>query len=249
MIAGLPAWHVDVEGCTNFRDAGGWELVDGGRMRTRRLYRSDGPLRVGTVGRQAVADLGVGLVVDLRQHSQHVRTPGFLGPQHTAHVPLVDRVIDTDEPPPLDDPADFTDLYDGMLDASREPVARALDLVADAVVDGPVLVHCSYGKDRAGLVTALIQAAIGVTPESIVADYARSDEPARRRYEWMLHEPRAGDVDLGSLPAALFRAHPESMSLLLDRMVERHGSLSGWVDAFPIRPDTVPRLRDGLVDA
>ena len=40
-----PDWHVDVEGCVNFRDAGGWELDDGRRMRSRHLYRSDDPVQ------------------------------------------------------------------------------------------------------------------------------------------------------------------------------------------------------------
>lgn len=242
--------HIDVEGCTNFRDAGGWPTIDGGRMATGKLYRSDGPLRVTEQGRQTVWELGVRFVVDLRQHNQVVRTDGFLPPENTEHVSLVDQVIDTDAPPPLDAPADFADLYDGMLDASREQMAAALDHIADHLANpvdgGSVLVHCSFGKDRAGLVTALIQAAVGVTPESIVSDYARSDEPALRRHDWMLNEPWPGDVDLRTVPLALFRAYAETMEILLDRLTRRHGSLANWVATFPVRPDTIERIRDGL---
>jgi protein-tyrosine phosphatase len=246
--SGLGGGHVTVEGCTNFRDAGGWPTTDGRRMRTGRLYRSDGPLRVSRRGRDAIWNLGVRLVVDLRQDNQAERTPGFLPPEHTARVPLVDRVIDTDAPPPLERPADFADLYEGMLDASRDQFGRVLGEVADRIGDAPVLVHCSYGKDRAGLVTALIQAAVGVTPASIVTDYARSDEPSRRRHEWMLAEPWPGDVDLTTIPVALFRAHAETMEILLDRLVARHGSLDDWVASFEIRPGTLDRLRSELID-
>ncbi len=185
-------------------------------------------------------------MVDLRQHSQFVRTAGFLPPENTAHVQLVDQVIDTDAPPPLESAADFADLYDGMLDASREPMASALDQIADQITTTPVLVHCSFGKDRAGLLTALVQAAIGVTRESIVVDYARSDGPALRRYDWMLREPWPGDVDLHTVPTAIFRAHAETMEILLERLVERHGSLAAWVDTFPVHPDTIERLGYGL---
>lgn len=243
----LPPWHVDVEGCTNFRDAGGWPTVDGGRMVEGRLYRSDGPLRVTDAGRRRIESLGVGQVVDLRQQSQFERTPGFLPPAKTAHVPLVDRVIDNDAPPPLDEPADFAELYDGMLAASREQIARAVDVLARAIIGGPALVHCSYGKDRAGLVVAIVQAAVGVRPDSIVEDYARSDEPVKRRHDWMLREPWPGDVDLHTVPVALFRAHAETMSILLDRLVQRHGSLDAWVESFPFEPDTLGGLRDVLV--
>ena len=76
-IVDLPAWHLDVEGCTNFRDAGGWATTDGGRMRTGLLYRSDDPIRLTASGRAVVESLGLRLVVDLRQRAQFERGPGF----------------------------------------------------------------------------------------------------------------------------------------------------------------------------
>ena len=243
-----PDWHVDVEGCVNFRDAGGWELDDGRRMRSRHLYRSDDPVRLTARGRNAVRSLGIGFVVDLRQRAQAARGAGFLPIEQTARIPLVDRVIDPDAPPSLLSPIDLADLYDEMLDRSRQSIADVLDHVAAHVAAGPVLVHCAYGKDRAGLVTALVQSAIGVPAESIVVDYARSHEPSTRRRAWMLREPLPGDPDLSMMPGLLFSAPPTSMRMLLDRMVERHGSLDEWPSSLPIKPDTVARLRDGLVE-
>jgi protein-tyrosine phosphatase len=109
-------------------------------------------------------------------------------------------------------------------------------------------VHCAYGKDRSGLVAALVQAAVGVPVDSIVVDYVRSHEPAKRRRAWMLREPLPGDADVAGLPDLLFSAHPASMRALLDRALERHGSFDAWVASFPVRADTVARLRDGLVE-
>lgn len=239
---------IDVEGCLNFRDAGGWPLQSGQRMRTDRLYRSDGPARVTDVGRRTVESMGVVLAVDLRQHAQFAHSPGFLPPERTAHVSLVDRLIDNDAPPPLERPADFADLYDAMLVASREPLARAVDLIADALGRGPVLVHCSFGKDRAGLISAVIQAAIGVDTCSIVEDYGRSDEPSRRRMEWMEREPWPGDLDLATVPREIFRAHAEAMSILLERLSDRHGSLALWLETFPFEEGTLERLREALIE-
>jgi protein-tyrosine phosphatase len=245
----LPGWHVDVDGCTNFRDAGGWPTVDGGRMRTGRLYRSDDPVRLTPEGRRTVEALGLALAVDLRQHEQWARGPGFLPAERTVHVPLVDRVIDPDDPPVLERPSDLADLYEEMLERSRRPLGRALDHVAGAVGAGPVLVHCAYGKDRAGLVTALVQAAIGLAPDTIVADYVRSHDPAQRRRRWMLAEPLPDDPPIAKAPAYLFAAPGEAMSDLLGRVGRRHGSLDAWVAAFPIDGATIPRLREALLDA
>lgn len=241
-------WQVRVDGCVNFRDAGSWLTLDGRKMRTGALYRSDDPVRLTPAGRDAVTRLGLAYVVDLRQASQYARGPGFLAAERTAHIPLVDRVIDPDNPPTLEKPADLADLYAAMLAGGHEALGRALDTVAAHLADGPVLVHCSYGKDRAGLVTALVQAAIGVLPAAIVEDYARSHRPSRRRRAWMLAEPLPGDITSSTVSEYLFSAPAEAMQLVLDRAVAEHGSPVQWVTSFPIRSDTIARLRDGLVD-
>jgi protein-tyrosine phosphatase len=246
-VGDAPAWHVDVEGCTNFRDAGGWTCADGACMRHRTLYRADDPIRLTPTGRAAVEALGLVLVVDLRQESQVIRSPGFLPAERTVHVPLVDRVIDVHDPPPLQRPTDLADLYEGMLDRSREPLGRALDLVAEHVARGPVLVHCAYGKDRTGLLTALVQAAVGVPVAAIAAEYARSDAPARRRRAWMITEPLADDPSIAAAPEFLFTAPEAAMTELLDRAVARHGSLDRWVGDFPIAAHTVEQLREALL--
>ena len=137
-VVDLPAWHVDVEGCTNFRDAGGWATADGGRMRTGAFYRSDDPIRVTPAGRAAVDALGLRLAVDLRQKAQFDRSPGFLPSDRTVHVQLVDRVIDVLNPPTLHVPSDIADLYVGMADRSQEQLARVLDLVAANAAAGAV---------------------------------------------------------------------------------------------------------------
>ncbi len=72
-------------------------------------------------------------------------------------------------------------LYDEMVEFQQANIVRAVEIVAAHVGEGPVLVHCLAGKDRTGIVVALIRAAIGVPLDSIVDDFARSDVPTRRR--------------------------------------------------------------------
>ena len=246
VLGQLPEWHVDVDGCVNFRDTGGWATVDNGTVRRGRFFRSDDPIRITAAGRAAVDLLGLALVVDLRQQTQFSRTPGFVEPERTAHVPLVDQVVDHSDPPPLDTPRDIADLYAGMLAESSGQVARVLDVVAGRVSTGPVLVHCAFGKDRAGLITALVHAAIGVQPDDIVADYVRSDVPSQRRRRAMIEQPLDDDPPIAHLPETLFRAPAETIELVLARAVDQHGSLDAWVRSFPIADSTIDLLRAGL---
>jgi hypothetical protein len=162
---------------------------------------------------------------------------------------LVDQVVDHNDPPPLDTPIDIADLYVAMLAESRGQVGRVLDRVADTLPLGPVLVHCAFGKDRAGLIMALVHSAIGVRPECIVADYMRSDAPAQRRRTAMIDTPLADDPPVAQLTEQLFRAPAATIESLLGRVVDEHGSLEAWVSSFPIADSTIGRLRAELLDS
>jgi protein-tyrosine phosphatase len=239
--------HLDIEGCFNVRDAGGWPTVDGRWMRTGRLYRADDPIRITERGREAIAALGFEAVVDLRTPAQAARSTGFADPAITYQVPMVDYIIDYDDPPRLEEPGDLELLYQEMLGRGGAQLIRAMKAIAMHIGDGPVLVHCAAGKDRTGMLVALIQASIGVRFESIVEEYALSDEPTRRRRREMIEKPLHDDPPVSRSPEFLWTAPAEAMTLFLQRGIEVHGSLEAWPLALGATPDTVQRLEAALL--
>lgn len=217
-------------------------------MRTGSVYRADEPVRLSTDGRAAIEQLGLKAVIDLRQKAQVDRGHLFATPEVTHHIQMVDRVLDVDNPPPsFDGAADIADLYEDMVARGGDQLVRALEIVAEHLAEGPVLIHCVAGKDRTGLLVALIQAAIGVPLASIVEEYALSDEPTRRRRALMIADPHEGDPPVHRSPELLWTAPAETMALYGRRIVDRHGSITAWPGELGVAPATIARLRELLV--
>jgi protein-tyrosine phosphatase len=108
-------------------------------------------------------------------------------------------------------------------------------------------VHCTAGKDRTGLVVALIHAAIGVSLENIADDFTLSDAPSRRRRAAMLAAPVTGDPPVARSPEFLWTAPRETMRLLASQAIDEFGSLDAWPRAVGVSGAAIERLRAGLL--
>jgi hypothetical protein len=112
-----------------------------------------------------------------------------------------------------------------VLERFQDRSTRLLDrLVAGGT---PAFVHCAAGKDRTGMVVAMLLGAADVEPESIIADYAATEIRLERllaRLARTLGEKEAG----ANYPAHVLRAHPDTMRFVVDNLIERHGSLRQW---------------------
>jgi protein-tyrosine phosphatase len=216
-------------------------------MSAGRIYRADDPTRLTAAGHRTVDGLHLAAVIDMRQKHQFDRDFRFADRSITHNVPMVDRVIDTEDPAPIENAADIADLYVDMVERGGGQLVRAAEIVAEHLADGPVLIHCAAGKDRTGLLVALIQSAIGVPAASIVAEYALSDDHVRRRRAAMIASPLPDDPPVARSPEQLWTAPAETMERYTRRIVDIHGSLGEWVTDMGLSPATVQRLREQLL--
>jgi protein-tyrosine phosphatase len=239
---GHPARRIELAGLSNLRDAGGYPAA-GGVVRWRTLYRSDALHRLDADGLAALAGLGLRTIVDLRTHAETEFAPTPLDglAVRFAHISVLGG---GDSLQSL--PAELDAIYRYMIDERGDELAAAIGvLCADGALPG--LVHCSAGKDRTGIVVALILAALGVPDELIAADYGLSAvwlEPGRAPVIGRL----AADTGLGDrLTASLLASPPDLITSVLGRVRAAGGSVDGYLTDHGLSRADLSNLRAALI--
>jgi len=238
---------IDLEGCLNFRDLGGYPTADGRTVRWRQVYRSDALHHLTPADVARVRDeLGIATVVDLRSTAElRGEGRGLLArePLGFHHLPLFDSL----QPPPEGWPpiATLADRYFLLAEIAQAPIAHLIAVLAEA--PGPVVYHCAAGKDRTGVVSAVLLALLGVRDEVIAADYAATQENLEAIIERLM-AARGYQTMLSALPPDTLHAEAETMVAFLARMRERYGSMRGYARAAGVADALVERLAERLLE-
>lgn len=217
--------------CLNARDLGGHRAATGTRIPPRRLLRSDHVAaaafrnRYDAPGRPEVVTL-----IDLRSRSELGHPAQSIGEAVGLHLPLENPQRGM-TPEDWRNPHAVGARYLELLVNGSESVAEILAILTDPA-SYPVAIHCSGGKDRTGIVVALLLALLGVCDEDIGADYALSGFGAARL--------------LAALPGWSLRSAPTGLRCSATppcrpvRRGHRFGPLPGGLSRHP-----APRARRG----
>lgn len=236
-----------LEGCLNFRDLGGYPVGGGGRVRWRRLFRSDA---LGALTPADVAELrdaiGLATVVDLRSTAElRVDGKGPLtreGAIAHHHLPLFDGTVRPEERAAM---VTLADRYWLLAEFAKEQIARVLATLAAS--RGPAVYHCAAGKDRTGVISAVLLGVLGVRDEVIVADYAATRENLDAIVARLMGS-RGYQSMLETLPPDTMHAEPETMIALLAKVRERYGSMRGYARAAGLEDPILARLERRLLE-
>jgi protein-tyrosine phosphatase len=237
---------IDLEGAVNFRDLGGYEAEGGMRTRWRRLFRADGLGELTEEDMDVLRALGIRTVIDLRtaQELEKSRFDTDAHPVAFYHFPFIEVVPDPDEFERR--PVVLGSLYQQFLSDAGQHILGALEVLAspDAL---PAIFHCTAGKDRTGVLSAVLLSLLGVDEPTVVADYALSDAAMRRLREKLLVKYPEMYEALQNVDDA-FSADPARMEELLDHVRARHGSVAAYVEQLGARPELVDGLRGALLE-
>jgi protein-tyrosine phosphatase len=240
--------RLEIEGTHNFRDVGGYPAV-GGRTRSGQLYRSDALSGITAAGVADLTALRIGVVIDLRSelersqdHSRDV-LPGALHVSLPIHGGSRSSMIE-------DGVISLESLYRQTLLDSGESLTMAVSVIAESGLT-PVLVSCTAGKDRTGLVIALALEAAGVERSAVIADYTQSALNldgvwiSRTLTSLVSHgvpiSPRLFEV-IGGSP-------DHAMSNLLTWLDREYGSVDGYLTEHGLAPESIDLLHDKLITA
>ena len=255
---------LSLEGSRNLRDLGGYQTRDGRRLKWGQLYRSGSLTHLTEEGRRRVIQLRIRAVCDLRTGSERAHEPApweagdlqcYAWDYDKRHVSLR-ALVEGPGFSAAQAHAAMLKLYRNIPIHFSQPYAAVFDLLANCRL--PLLFNCSAGKDRTGVLAALILSTAGVPHEQVMADYAMTN--AAVDLEKDLFEYPGASIGLGeeyvfltSLSSAdrqpLFTALPEYLEAAFDQIRLDHGSLDNYlIGVLGQTPGSLADIRHHLLE-
>jgi len=243
--------HIKFENVINFRDIGGYPARDGYTVAWRRLFRS-GEFRnmTGSDLDQLTGEIGLASVIDLRS-SMEVERQG-IGLFSEADIKYHNISFlaggNRDEDERLF--REFTNMGQFYLHLARksefgERIVAALEIIAESK-NHPLVFHCAMGKDRTGILAAVLLSVLGVKDEDIIEDYSLSTPYMEELLERINSDPKMAE-GIKQLPDYLWEASPESMELFLSTLRQEYGSIEDYLKVQGVEPSLTQRLEKALL--
>jgi protein tyrosine/serine phosphatase len=235
-------------GAYNFRDLGGYPAIDGRITARGRLFRSDTLHRLTEGDLEVLRQLDLAAVIDLRTSAEQERTGrGLLAeePIRFLHASVLqEEGGESADGPTLDQ---LGERYVWYLDVGRQALVAALTLVADPQ-SYPLVFHCTAGKDRTGVLAALVLDIVGVRPEVIIEDYMLTATRIDLIRAGLRSDPAySALIDQSSAPTPSMQAEP--MQHFLSEIHQRYGGAKEWALAAGVTPQSLEGMSTLLLEA
>jgi len=235
----------------NVRDLGGFATKDGQITAFGRFLRADAPVRLDADDLHKLLDYPVRTVIDLRCPNELNGLPYILRDQPNInyfHIPLLGpdldkamasvKLIDSNG-----EKVGLPDLYIHLLEHSQNTLGQVFKCLANADPNGASLFHCSHGKDRTGLVAALLLLLAGVADKEIIDNYQISYTFLK---PWF-------DTFINTVPTGIrhyFNTNPQNMVITLSYFHQHFQSAEAYLgDCCGVSCDEIAGLKRRLLEA
>jgi protein-tyrosine phosphatase len=223
--------HLPLVDALNVRDLGGYISNSGHKTRWHRLIRAGNLDQLSPVSQQSLIDYGVELVIDLRAKWEVEKFPNVFANSKRVHyqnLPLYSEEVIVR----LNEPATLAELNYLVLELCQPQIKAILTAVTESNYSKVLIIHCSAGKDRTGLVIALLLSLVGVTPQIVAEDYSLSAYYlADKIKQWQEQAQERGqnlarfEADMASDPQTILKtlSYLKQTYVSVDRYVEKLG--------------------------
>jgi len=235
--------RLSLEGAYNTRDIGGYQTIAGGVVQRGRFLRADGLHRLTAQDQDKITAYGIDTIIDLR-HDQELAAKRnvFAGSERIAYYNL--SLINPAHAS-LYEIRTLGDMYVHILDDCGAVLREVFARLAEA--RGGALFHCAAGKDRTGVVAALLLALAGVEPAQIVGDYAETE----RNLAPIMAELRADRPSV--IPEEAYEQYlgsaPIHMEQMLAHLAQRYRDAQAYLYAIGLTMPQLETLQRKLLDA
>ena len=245
---------IPFESIANFRDLGGYKGRGGRTTAWRRLYRSGGLLHMTAADKAFLKnDIQLKTVIDLRSPEepkklQEIRLLEEIGARYF-NVQFKWPVVDYYKKE-IELYASTSNMGVVYLHRIRhEGFAKRLFTILEIMADQqyyPLLFHCGAGKDRTGVLAAMVLKLVGVADEDVIRDYVLTDPSMEDVKKRICSDPETSD-EVRNLPDFTWRAPPQFMATFLNGLREEYGSAAGYLKKYGAEKTLVPRLEKALL--
>jgi protein-tyrosine phosphatase len=249
--------RLPLESVCNARDLGGYPLAGGGRTRYGVFVRSARPCNVTEQDLKFLKEYGIKTSLDFRSVSETNKWPSTfqltdwidyrlksLDVKHVIITPnnstgIADSVFEDDEH------MTWPEVYIMMTEKYRPWFREIIDIAANC--EGTLHYNCTTGKDRTGIVSALLLGIAGAYEEDIIADYCVSQVYLESVFRELIEDSVkwASSLDMENV---FFKTSPDNMYCLIKHMNEKYGGILGYIDNIGVSSKSVEKIRKKFVE-
>ena len=231
-----------VSSIKNIRDLGGYETQEGYFTKAHKYIRSATPAKLTQEDLDYIKNYGVKVSIDLRGAYEVSMAPSVFEDDEDVKYIHIDLFNDPNSnlvPSQMTDFKDMGDLYILILDHLQAQIYKVFKVFLDYPYDG-ILFHCSAGKDRTGVISALLLDLAGCHEYDIVKDYSESYENNQEIYEELLKLAPSEDQKY-------LLSQPLYMMKMLNHLRENYGSAKNYLIEIGFSEEEVEELKNIII--